>query len=175
MMRLLDEFDQPAHTRLSDIDHWHNHLYNVNTTGSPTYINLFAGCGGLSLGLEKAGFRLALAVEKSPMAAETFYHNFIKRLPPDKAAADAEWAAYCSLSVAEQVERQLPGRRSAISPRPTRAPCHASGARHQSRGRRATVPRLLHGRTTEPRRYPEPTAMAVPPGGRGGPAEGRHH
>ena len=36
-----------------------------------TYVDLFAGCGGLSLGLEEAGFELALAVEKSPMAAET--------------------------------------------------------------------------------------------------------
>ncbi|NNU15111.1 DNA cytosine methyltransferase [Parvularcula sp. ZS-1/3] len=44
------------------------------------YVDLFAGCGGLSLGLEKAGFELALAVEKSPMAAETFYHNFIERI-----------------------------------------------------------------------------------------------
>lgn len=44
------------------------------------YIDLFAGCGGLSLGLEQAGFELALAVEKSPMAAETFFHNFIERI-----------------------------------------------------------------------------------------------
>lgn len=44
------------------------------------YVDLFAGCGGLSLGLEQAGFELALAVEKSPMAAETFYHNFIERI-----------------------------------------------------------------------------------------------
>jgi DNA (cytosine-5)-methyltransferase 1 len=47
---------------------------------NPTYIDLFAGCGGLSLGLEQAGFDLVLAVEKSPMAAETFYHNFIERI-----------------------------------------------------------------------------------------------
>lgn len=45
------------------------------------YIDLFSGCGGLSLGLEAAGFELELAVEKSDMAAETFYHNFINRIP----------------------------------------------------------------------------------------------
>lgn len=44
----------------------------------PTYVDLFAGCGGLSLGLEQAGFTLELAVEKSDMAAETFFHNFIE-------------------------------------------------------------------------------------------------
>lgn len=40
------------------------------------HIELFAGCGGLSLGLEKAGFELVLANELSPMAAETFAFNF---------------------------------------------------------------------------------------------------
>lgn len=45
-----------------------------------TYIDLFAGCGGMSLGLEQAGFDLVLAVEKSPMAAETFYHNLIEEI-----------------------------------------------------------------------------------------------
>ncbi|CDH18349.1 DNA-cytosine methyltransferase [Xenorhabdus bovienii str. kraussei Quebec] len=40
------------------------------------HIELFSGCGGLSLGLEKAGFELLLANELSPMAAETFSYNF---------------------------------------------------------------------------------------------------
>lgn len=41
------------------------------------HIELFAGCGGLSLGLEKAGFELSLANELSPMAAETFAFNLL--------------------------------------------------------------------------------------------------
>lgn len=41
------------------------------------HIELFAGCGGLSLGLEKSGFELAFANELSPMAAETFAYNFL--------------------------------------------------------------------------------------------------
>jgi len=40
------------------------------------HIELFAGCGGLSLGLDEAGFELVLANELSPMAAETFAYNF---------------------------------------------------------------------------------------------------
>jgi DNA (cytosine-5)-methyltransferase 1 len=43
------------------------------------HIELFAGCGGLSLGLEKAGFNLTLANELSPMAAETFAYNFLAK------------------------------------------------------------------------------------------------
>jgi DNA (cytosine-5)-methyltransferase 1 len=41
------------------------------------HIELFAGCGGLSLGLETAGFELLLANELSPMAAETFAYNHL--------------------------------------------------------------------------------------------------
>ena len=41
------------------------------------HIELFAGCGGLSLGLETAGFELLLANERSPMASETFAYNIL--------------------------------------------------------------------------------------------------
>lgn len=40
------------------------------------HIELFSGCGGLSLGLDHAGFKLVLANELSPMAAESFSYNF---------------------------------------------------------------------------------------------------
>ena len=51
-------------------------------------IDLFAGCGGLTLGLHRAGFENCLGIEKSPMAAETYYHNFVKRLD------EGEWARF---------------------------------------------------------------------------------
>ena len=41
------------------------------------HIELFAGCGGLSLGFKDEGFELALANELSPMAAETFAFNHL--------------------------------------------------------------------------------------------------
>ncbi len=40
------------------------------------YIELFAGCGGLSLGLKSVGFELVMANELSPMAAESYAYNF---------------------------------------------------------------------------------------------------
>lgn len=40
------------------------------------HIELFSGCGGLSLGLEQSGFKLTMANELSPMAAESFAYNF---------------------------------------------------------------------------------------------------
>lgn len=42
------------------------------------HIELFSGCGGLSLGLERAGFELTFANELSPMAGETFAFNLLK-------------------------------------------------------------------------------------------------
>ena len=53
-------------------------------------IDLFAGCGGLTLGLHRAGFQNCLAIEKSPMASETYYHNFIERLE------DGDWEKFLS-------------------------------------------------------------------------------
>lgn len=41
------------------------------------FIELFAGCGGLSLGLKSVGFELLVANELSPMAAETYAYNLL--------------------------------------------------------------------------------------------------
>jgi DNA (cytosine-5)-methyltransferase 1 len=44
--------------------------------GGIRFLDLFAGCGGFSLGLEQAGLELVAAVERSPMAAESHFKNF---------------------------------------------------------------------------------------------------
>lgn len=41
------------------------------------HIELFAGCGGMSLGLESDGYDLYFANELSPMAGETFAYNIL--------------------------------------------------------------------------------------------------
>jgi DNA (cytosine-5)-methyltransferase 1 len=42
-----------------------------------SFIDAFAGAGGLSLGLLQAGWKGIFAIEKSPMAFETLRHNLI--------------------------------------------------------------------------------------------------
>ena len=49
---------------------------------SGTFIDLFAGCGGFSLGLMNAGWSGIFAVEKSPIAFETLKHNLITSQAP---------------------------------------------------------------------------------------------
>lgn len=44
-----------------------------------TYIDLFAGCGGLSLGLHNAGWKGLFAIEKSPDAFATLEYNLINK------------------------------------------------------------------------------------------------
>ncbi len=53
----------------------------------PTYVDLFAGAGGLSTGLERAGFRLCHAVEIDGNARATFAANR-ERLDPSEISGD---------------------------------------------------------------------------------------
>lgn len=66
------------------------------------YVDLFAGCGGLSLGIERAGGQLVLAVEKSDMAARTFAHNLIR-----DASDPRSWDSYVRRPLASQVSSRL--------------------------------------------------------------------
>lgn len=45
-----------------------------------TYIDLFAGCGGLSLGLNRSGWKGLFAIEKSHHAFESLEYNLIQKI-----------------------------------------------------------------------------------------------
>lgn len=71
-----------------------------------TLVDLFAGCGGLSLGLEASGFKSMLAVEKSDMAGETYFHNFIERIVPADSKS-SNWTDFLSSPRDEQLGKGL--------------------------------------------------------------------
>jgi len=56
------------------------------------FVDLFSGCGGLSLGLSMAGMRGLFAIERDAMAFETFAMNFVSRAASPKYAF--EWPTW---------------------------------------------------------------------------------
>lgn len=66
------------------------------------YVDLFSGCGGLSLGVETSGADLVLAVEKSDQAARTFRHNLVEDV-----SSDVSWQAYLKKSLQEQADEHV--------------------------------------------------------------------
>lgn len=48
----------------------------------PTFVDAFAGCGGLSLGLMRAGWRGLLAIERDPFAFKTLSANLLSSNSP---------------------------------------------------------------------------------------------
>lgn len=57
------------------------------TDSPPVFVDAFAGCGGLSLGLKRAGWKGLFAIEKDPFAFETLSTNF----PVGNGALSYDW------------------------------------------------------------------------------------
>lgn len=69
----------------------------------PEFIDVFAGCGGLSLGLMQAGWRGLFAIEKSPMAFETLKYNLVDQ--DDKWRFDwPEWLPAEAIDIAKFIQ-----------------------------------------------------------------------
>lgn len=74
----------------------------MSPTKKFTYIDLFAGCGGLSLGLYKAGWHGLFAIEKDPMAFETLKYNLIDK---KKHFSWPEWLPRCEFDIKEVLNK----------------------------------------------------------------------
>ncbi|MPM45880.1 putative BsuMI modification methylase subunit YdiO [bioreactor metagenome] len=57
-------------------------MKKINDNAPHTYIDFFAGCGGLSLGLGLAEWNGIFAIEKDPMAYESFDKNLVDSSAP---------------------------------------------------------------------------------------------
>ncbi len=56
-------------------------ILRIRDGGLPSVLDLFAGCGGLSLGFLSAGHQICGSVEIDPVAARTHATNFCKHMP----------------------------------------------------------------------------------------------
>ena len=77
--------------------------HQVVNYSSLAAIDLFAGCGGLSLGLHQAGWDVVCAVERSPMAADTYFANFVS----SQEDVDTDYAEHLAKTIPDQVRAGL--------------------------------------------------------------------
>ncbi len=71
------------------------------------YIDLFAGCGGLSLGLHKAGWKGLFAIERDPMAFETLKSNMmLEDCPYPDFDMWPEWLPRKNMGIEEVLENE---------------------------------------------------------------------
>lgn len=68
-LRLPPSPDAPDQADLASVREW------IGRQKGPTAIDLFSGAGGLSLGLERAGFNVLLGADSDQMAVETHHAN----------------------------------------------------------------------------------------------------
>lgn len=64
------------HDSGTDVRRFRDWLAELSSTGSLIAVDLFSGAGGLSLGLEDAGWTVAASVDHDQRALETHRHNF---------------------------------------------------------------------------------------------------
>ena len=83
-------------------------LQRLRREGTPRVLDLFAGCGGMSLGFQKAGCEIVAGLESEPIRAKTHAYNFHRHLGPEKQKAHAEARDVTSLSPQECL-RQITG------------------------------------------------------------------
>ncbi len=70
----------PFDTKVHRSHDWHELAKTPPPGRGPTVLELFAGCGGLTLGFKNAGFRTALAVEWDARACDTLRANITDRV-----------------------------------------------------------------------------------------------
>jgi len=62
----------------------------ISLPQKPRVLDLFAGCGGLSLGFHGAGYEIAAAVEHDSLAARSHAENFFRNASPEARAHHAK-------------------------------------------------------------------------------------
>jgi DNA (cytosine-5)-methyltransferase 1 len=131
------------------------HTQRIKTPTAPSatapgarFVEVFAGCGGLSLGLKRSGWRGLFAIEKDRLAFETLRANFLV----DSARYRYDWPAWlecrpwCVEDVLAKHGRELRKLRGTIDLLAGGPPCQgfsSAGLRRVSDPRNALMDRYL--------------------------------
>lgn len=70
---------------------------------APRVLDLFSGCGGLSLGLQRAGFRLLAGIDGDPQASASYARNFHREAPEHAVSHDLSSAEVTPRSLCERL------------------------------------------------------------------------
>lgn len=84
-------------------------LIRLREGGRPRVLDLFAGCGGLSLGFQSVGFEIVGAVEVDPIAARSYAANFFKNAPGETQNLYARPRDITKVDPADLVSEVSPG------------------------------------------------------------------
>ena len=76
-------------------------LARLGAGGAPRVLDLFAGCGGLSLGFKRAGYEIQGGVEKDPRAAWTYAANLHRNESEERRKTLGESRDICAIEPAE--------------------------------------------------------------------------
>ena len=85
----------------------HSELLPYNAFMTGTFVDLFCGCGGLSLGLRQAGFNELFALEANVDAFDTYMHNFHSEGRPENWPSWLEYGSNDVVKVAITKRREL--------------------------------------------------------------------
>ncbi|OYU69221.1 MAG: DNA (cytosine-5-)-methyltransferase [Alphaproteobacteria bacterium PA2] len=110
-------------------------------------IDLFAGCGGLALGLSRAGFKGVFAVERDPMAFDTLKKNLVDEGSPFQSFRDwPEWLPQTNLDLSDlladaDMKEKLRSLRGAVDLVSGGPPCQgfSAGGRRDGEDERNTL------------------------------------
>jgi len=67
---------------------------SADTASGYHFVDLFAGCGGLSLGLMRAGWRGMFAIEREPLAFTTLRHNLVEGNDHNRSQPRFDWPTW---------------------------------------------------------------------------------